>query len=47
MLGGVNPVVPDSDPELVASKEISEAAAAFGQCPKCSSFHYKQRPVRS
>jgi hypothetical protein len=46
-LGGVNPVVPESDPELAASGEISEVAAAYGHCPKCNSDYWKQRPVRS
>ena len=46
-LGGVDPVVPDSEPELVASEAISQNAAAFGQCPRCGCFRYAQRPVRS
>jgi len=46
-LGGVNPVVPASEAELVASQEIGEVAAAYGQCPKCGSDNYKQRRVRS
>ena len=46
-LGGVDPLVPDSEPELVASQEIGQVAAAFGQCPKCGCFRYMQRPVRS
>ena len=46
-LGGVNPVIPASEAELVASEAISEVAAAYGQCPKCGSDYYKQRPVRS
>ena len=46
-LGGVNPVVPASEAELVASEEISEVAAAYGHCPKCGSDYYKQRRVRS
>jgi hypothetical protein len=46
-LGGIDPVVPASEPELVSSEAISEVAAATGHCPKCASPHYKQRPVRS
>ena len=45
--GQFNPVVPDSDPELVSSEAISKAAAAFGRCPKCGSDRYTQRLVRS
>jgi hypothetical protein len=47
ILGGVNPVVPDSEPELSSSEEISEVAAAFGQCPKCGCFRYTRRAIRS
>jgi hypothetical protein len=43
----MDPVVPDSDPELVSSEAISEVAAAYAHCPKCGSEHYTQRPVRS
>jgi hypothetical protein len=39
-----NPVVPESDPEVVFSEAISEAAAAFGRGPKCGSDRYTQRP---
>lgn len=46
-LGGIDPVVPASEPELVSSEAISEVAAAYGHCPKCSSDYYKQRPIRS
>jgi hypothetical protein len=46
-LGGLNPVVPDSEPEVAASEAISEAAAASAECPKCGSEHDTQRPVRS
>ena len=46
-LGGVNPVVAASEPELVPSEAISETAAAFGHCPKCGSDHYTQRAARS
>ena len=46
-LGGLNPVVPDSEPEIAASEAISEAAAAYAECPKCGSEHHTQRPVRS
>ena len=46
-LGRLNPVVPDSEPEIAASEEISEVAAAYAQRPRCSSEHYTQRPVRS
>lgn len=46
-LGGLNPVVPDSEPEIAASEAIGEVAAAYAQGPKCGSEHYPQRPVRS
>ena len=46
-LGGVNPVVPASEAELVSSEAISEVAAAYEQCLKCGSDYYKQRTVRS
>jgi hypothetical protein len=46
-LGGVNPVVPDSEPEIAASEAISRTAAAFGQCPKCGSYRYSQWRARS
>ena len=46
-LGGLNPVVPDSEPEIAASEAIGEVAAAYAQCPKCDSEHCPQRPVRS
>ena len=47
ILGGLNPVAPDSEPEIAASEAISEEAAAFAECPKCGSQHCTQRPVRS
>ena len=40
-------MVPDSEPEIAASEAISEEAAAYAECPKYGSEHYKQRPVRS
>jgi hypothetical protein len=40
-------VVPDSEPEIAASEAISEAAAAYAECPKCGPEHHTQRPVRS
>ena len=46
-LGGLNPVVPDSEPEIAASEAISEEAAAYAECPKCGSGQYKQQPIRS
>jgi hypothetical protein len=46
-LGGLNPVVSDSEPEIAASEEIGEVAAAYAECPKCGSERYTQRPVRS
>ena len=46
-LGRLNPVVPDSEPEIATSEAISEEAAAYAQRPRCSSEHYTQRPVRS
>lgn len=46
-LGGIDPVVANSEPELVDSEAISEVAAAYAHCPKCNSEHYTQRPVRS
>jgi hypothetical protein len=46
-LGGLDPVVPDSEPEIAASEAIGEEAAAYAECPKCGSGHYAQRPVRS
>jgi hypothetical protein len=46
-LGGLNPVVPDPEPEIAASEAISEAAAAYAERPRCGSEHYTQRPVRS
>ena len=36
-LGGLNPVVPDSEPEIAASEAIGEVAAAYAECPKCGS----------
>jgi len=45
-LGGIDPVVPDTEPELVGSEEISQAAAAFAQCPKCGSDDYTERRAR-
>jgi len=39
-LGGINPVTPDSDPEIAASEAISETAAAYGRCPKCRAEQY-------
>jgi hypothetical protein len=47
IMGGFNPVVEDSTPELVGSEAISEAAAAFGQCPECGSYRYAQRRIRA
>ena len=46
-LDGLNPVVPDSEPEIAASEAISEVAAMYAECPKCGLEHYTQRPVRS
>jgi hypothetical protein len=46
-LGRLNPVVPDSEPEIAASEAISAVAAAYARCPKCLSEHFTQRPVRS
>jgi hypothetical protein len=46
-LGGPNPVVPDSEPEVAASEAISEAAAAYAECPNRGSEHDTQRPVPS
>ena len=46
-LGGLDPVVADSEPEIVASEAIGEVAAAYAVCPKCGSDQYTQRPVRS
>ena len=46
-LGGINPVTPDSEPEIAASEAIGEVAAAYGQGPKCGAGRYTQRPVRS
>src|SRR5690348_10759954 len=46
-LGGLDPVVPDSEPEIAASEAISEEAAAYAECPKCGSGHYAQQTVRS
>jgi hypothetical protein len=46
-LGRLNPVVPDSEPEIAASEEISEGAAAYARCPGCGWEHYTQRPARS
>ncbi len=46
-LGGLDPVVPDSEPEIAASEAIGEVAAGYAECPKCGSEHYTQRPVRS
>ena len=45
-LGGLNPVVADSEPEIAASEAIGEVAAAYAECPKCGSEHYTQRPAR-
>jgi hypothetical protein len=45
-LGGINPVASASEPEIAASRAISEEAAAFGQCPKCGSDRFSQRPAR-
>ena len=47
ILGGLNPVVSDSEPEIAASEAIGEEAAAFAECPKCGSEHYTQRLLRS
>ncbi len=46
-LGGINPVTPDSEPEVASSEAISEVAAAYGHCPKCGAERYTPRPVRS
>jgi hypothetical protein len=46
-LGGLDPVVVDSEPEIAASGAIGEVAAAYAECPKCGAEHYTQRPVRS
>ena len=46
-LGGLDPVVADSEPEIAASEAIGEVAAAYAECPKCGSEQYTQRPVRS
>ena len=46
-LGGLNPVVADSEPEIAASEAIGEVAAAYAECPECGSEQYTQRPVRS
>jgi hypothetical protein len=46
-LGGIDPVVPDSEPEIAASEAISAAAAVYGHCPKCGSDQYTQRRARS
>jgi hypothetical protein len=43
ILGGLNPVVPDNEPEIAQSEAIGEVAAAFGQCPKCGGYRYTQR----
>ena len=44
-LDGLNPVVPDSEPEIAASEAIGEVAGA--EWPKRGSEQYTQRPVRS
>ena len=46
-LGGLDPVAPDSEPEIAASGAIDELAAAYAECPKCGPEHSTQRPVRS
>jgi len=46
-LGGLDPVVLDSEPEIAASEAIGDVAAAYAECPRCGSEHYAQRPVRS
>jgi hypothetical protein len=46
MVGGLDPVVVGSAPEVTSSEEISEVETAFGHCPKCGSDQYTQRPVR-
>ncbi len=46
-LGGINPVTPDSEPEVASSEAISEVAAAYGHCPKGGAERYTQRPARS
>ena len=46
-LGGLNPVVADSEPEIAASEAIGKVAAAYAECLGCATEHYTQRPVRS
>jgi len=46
-LGGLDPVVADSEPEIAASEAIGKVAAAYAECPRCGAEHYTQRPVRS
>ena len=46
-LGGLDPVVPDSEPEIAASEAIGQVAAAYAECPRCGAEHYTQRPARS
>jgi len=43
VLGGLNPVVPDNEPEIAASEAISQVSGAYGQCPKCNGYRYTQR----
>ena len=46
-LGGLDPVVADSEPEIAASEAIGKVAAAYAECLGCATEHYTQRPVRS
>jgi hypothetical protein len=46
-LGGLDPMVPDSEPEIAASGAIGEVAAAYAECPKCGPEHSTKWPVRS
>jgi len=46
-LGGLDSVVPGSEPEIAASEAIAEMAAAYAERPKCGSERCAQRPIRS